>query len=163
MSEGWIRKHWFQLCVAGFIGLCFLYGLGRAGWYRFVTAKSVQPAQTDTCAMGSIDVAGFRNLVARIDGEGESGGGGCGGADSPASCLEALLKARIDSYMSVAGPDMVGRMMALHAVMRANKAVLLSQTTVPPRPTPRWQMSESYRKAFPERVEAPLVRRLELR
>lgn len=161
MSEAWVRKHWFQLCVAGVIGLCFLYGLGRAGWYRFVTAKSVQPAQTDICAMGSLDVPGFRNLVARIEREGESGGGGCGDASSPASCLQALLKRRIDGYMAVAGPNMIGRMMAMHAVMRANRAVLLSQTTVPPRPTPRWQLSESFRKAYPDRVEKPLVRRAE--
>ncbi|CAN7595440.1 hypothetical protein LJR009_005267 [Bosea sp. LjRoot9] len=161
MSGDWIRKHAFQLCVAGFIGLCFLYGLGRAGWYRFVTAKSVQPAQTDICAMGSLDVAGFRNLVSRIERDGESGGGGCGEASSPASCLQGLLKARVDSYMRVAGPDMIGRMMAMHAVMRANKAVLISQATVPPRQPPSWQISESYRKAFPDRVEKPLVRRAE--
>jgi hypothetical protein len=161
MSEDWVRKHGFQLGVAGFIGLCFLYGVGRAGWYRFVTAKSVDPAQTDTCAMGSLDAAGFRNLVARIDREGESGGGGCGDASSPNSCLKDLLKRRIDGYMSVAGPDMIGRMLAMHAVMRANKAVLLSQTTVSPRQPPSWQMFESYRKAFPDRVEKPLVRRAE--
>jgi hypothetical protein len=161
VSEEWIRRHGFQLCVAGFIGLCLLYALGRVGWYRFVTVKSVDPAQTDTCAMGSLDVSGFRNLVARIEREGETGGGGCGDARFPNGCLENLLKRRIDGYMSVAGPDMVGRIMAMHAVMRANRAVLLSQASLPPRPTPSWQMSESYRRAFPDRGEKPLVRRAE--
>ncbi len=133
MSGEWVRKHWFQLCVFGFIGLCLLYGFGRVGWYRLVTAKSVEPARTDTCAMGSLDAAGFRNLVARIERDGESGGDGCGDANSPNACLQNLLKRRIDGYMGVAGPDMVGRMMAMHAVMRANRAVLLSQATVAPR------------------------------
>lgn len=161
MSEGWIRKHVFQLCFFGFIGLCVLYTVGEVSWYRLVTAKSVQPAQTDSCAMGSLDIEAFRNLVARIERDGESGGGGCGKVSSPVSCLQDLLKKRIDSYMAVAGPDMVGRMMAMHAVMRANRAVLISQVTVPPRPTPIWQRSEAFRKAYPDRVEPPLVRRAE--
>lgn len=161
MSQEWVRKHWFQLGVAGIIGLCVLYGAGRAGWYRFVTAKSVQPAQTDTCALGSLDAAGFRALVARIERDGESGGAGCGDAGSPVACLEALLKRRIDGYMSVAGPDMIGRMMAMHAVMRANRAVLLSQSTVPPRLPPNLPGFEAYRRAFPDNAEKTVVRRAE--
>lgn len=52
--------------------------------------------------------------------------------DDSVGCLRRSLKERIDAIQQVAGPDMIGRIMAMHALMRANKAVLLSQATEAP-------------------------------
>ncbi|WP_147283776.1 hypothetical protein [Bosea caraganae] len=131
-EESWFWKHRWSLIPAGFVAACFAYGVGGALWYRFVTSGSNRPEQVETCALGSYDVAAFRALIARVRQDGGAGGGGCGKADDPGACLGRVLKERVDSVQRVAGPDMIGRIMAMHAVMRANKAVLLSQKTEPP-------------------------------
>lgn len=141
------------LLLAGFVVVGVAVGL----WYRFVTSGTNRPEIAETCALGSYDQAAFRALIGRVMREGGRGGGGCGDADLPRSCFERVLKERIDAIQKVAGPDMVGRMMAMHALMRANKAVLLSQTTIPPRAEMHFSVFDAYRRAFPEQANKPPV------
>lgn len=127
---------WTLAAVIG--GGALLYGLGSVLWYRFVTAGANRPEISENCALGSYDAAAMRALIARVQKEGAAGGGGCGGADYPFTCFRELLKARIAAVQQVAGPDMLGRVAAMHAIMRANRAALLSQETVAPRQRTRY-------------------------
>ncbi len=145
------------LMLAGVVSI----GLGIGAWYRFVTSGTNRPEITETCALGSYDVAAFRALIGRVAREGGRGDSGCGRETLPGDCFERSLKERIDAVHKVAGPDMIGRMMAMHAVMRANKAVLLSQTTVPPRQQFVHPALEAHRKAFPDSFKPPLAPRAE--
>lgn len=131
-EEGFVWKHRYSLIPIGFVLACAAYGAGSALWYRHVTSGTNRPEQVETCALGSYDAAAFRALIARVQNDGGRGGEGCGKADDPVGCLRRSLKERIDAIQQVAGPDMIGRIMAMHALMRANKAVLLSQATEQP-------------------------------
>jgi hypothetical protein len=130
-------------------------------WYRFVTSGTNRPEIAETCALGSYDQTAFRALIGRVMREGGRGDGGCRDVTLPGDCFERVLKERIDAVQKVAGPDMVGRMMAMHAVMRASKAVLLSQKTIPPRPPLNLPGMEAHRKAFPDAFKPPLPPRAE--
>jgi|GEM_PF-6574442 len=143
------------------LGAFVSVGLGIGLWYRFVTSGTNRPETTETCALGSYDQNAFRALIGRVAREGGRGGGGCGDVTLPGDCFERALRERIDSVQKVAGPDMIGRIMAMHAVMRANKAVLLSQTTIPPRKQIVHPVFEAHRKAFPDAFKPPLPPRAE--
>ena len=143
------------------LGAFVAVGLSIGLWYRFVTSGTNRPEMTETCALGSYDVAAFRALIGRVAREGGRGDGGCGRETLPEDCFERVLKERIDAVHKVAGPDMIGRMMAMHAVMRASKAVLLSQTTLRPREPLNFPGFEAHRKAFPDSFKPPLPPRAE--
>lgn len=136
-------------------------GLAIGLWYRFVTSGTNRPEIAETCALGSYDEAAFRALIGRVMREGGRGDGGCRDVTLPGDCFERVLKERIDAVQKVAGPEMVGRMMAMHAVMRASKAVLLSQKTIPPRQPVNFPGMEAHRKAFPDAFKPPLPPRAE--
>ncbi|TCR69799.1 hypothetical protein [Bosea sp. BK604] len=158
-EESWVWKHRWGLIPSVFLALCFAYGAGRALWYRHVTSASNRPEQVETCALGSYDQAAFRALITRVQKDGGRGGEGCGKVDDPASCLRRSLKERIDAIQQVAGPDMIGRIMAMHALMRANKAVLLAQATEAPEQPMRVDLSSPGFRMVPD--GAPKTRRAE--
>jgi hypothetical protein len=143
------------------LGAFVAVGLGIGLWYRFVTSGTNRPEVTETCALGSYDQAAFRALIGRVAREGGRGSGGCKDVTLPGDCFERVLRERIDAVQKVAGPDMIGRMMAMHAVMRASKAVLLSQRTIPPREQFVHPALEAHRKAFPQSFKPPLPPRAE--
>lgn len=135
-EESFVWKHRYSLIPLGFVLACVAYGAGSALWYRHVTSGANRPEQVETCALGSYDAEAFKALIARVQKDGGRGGEGCGKVEDPVGCLRRSLKERIDAIQQVAGPDMIGRIMAMHALMRANKAVLLSQETeAPEQPT----------------------------
>jgi hypothetical protein len=143
------------------LGAFVAVGLGIGLWYRFVTSGANRPEITETCALGSYDQNAFRALIGRVAREGGRGSGGCKDVTLPGDCFERVLRERIDAVQKVAGPDMIGRIMAMHAVMRASKAVLLSQTTVPPRKQIVHPVFEAHRRAFPDAFKQPLPPRAE--
>ncbi len=134
------------LMLAAFVFVGVSIGL----WYRLVTSGTNRPEIAETCALGSYDLPAFRGLIGRVMREGGRGGGGCGDLTLPGGCFERVLRERIDAVQKVAGPDMIGRIMAMHAVMRANKAVLLSQTTLRPREPIDFPAFAAHRKLVPE-------------
>jgi hypothetical protein len=156
LVELWRRlPDWaFGPLLLAFFVLC---GVTVGLWYRFVTSGTNRPEIVETCALGSYDQAAFRALIGRVMREGGRGGGGCEDATLPGDCFERVLKERIDAVQKVAGPDMIGRVMAMHAVMRASKAALLSQTTIPPRAEMNFAVFKAYREAFPEQANKPPV------
>ncbi len=143
------------------LGAFVTVGLSIGLWYRFVTSGTNRPEMTETCALGSYDENAFRALIGRVAREGGRGSGGCKDVTLPGDCFERVLRERIDAVQKVAGPDMIGRMMAMHAVMRANKAVLLSQTTLRPREPIKMPGWEAYERAFPQYAKPPLPPRAE--
>jgi hypothetical protein len=70
-----------------------------------------------------------------------------------------VLKERIDAIQQVAGPDMLGRIMAMHALMRANKAVLISQKTEAPEQPTRVESTSTGFRMVPN--GPPMTRRAE--
>jgi hypothetical protein len=114
------------------VAAAFLYGAGSKVWYQYVTSPRDDPARTETCALPGIDAVAFRALVARIELEGERGGGRCVKQPDEATCFQDLMRSRLAHYAPQIGSGMEARMMALHALMRANRAVLLAQETLPP-------------------------------
>lgn len=158
-EESFIWKHRWSLIPIVFVLACVAYGAGSALWYRHVTSGTNRPEQVETCVLGSYDAAAFRALIARVQKDGGRGGEGCGKVDEPVGCLRRSLKERIDAIQQVAGPDMIGRIMAMHALMRANKAVLLSQVTEAPEQPTRIESTSTGFRTVPD--GAPKVRRAE--
>jgi hypothetical protein len=109
------------------LGGAFFYGSGSALWYRYITSPANDPASTETCKIGSFDAEQFRGLIRKITADGARGGGNCYGQANEAQCFEDLMRRRIDTYAEQIGSGAAGRITAMHALMRANKAVLLTE------------------------------------
>ncbi|WP_426954220.1 hypothetical protein [Muricoccus radiodurans] len=128
-SDGW----WWPCLQALVLGGPLLVGAISSQFYK-ARSSGNRPAASDTCALGTTDAASFRHLISGVEAARQIGGGSCGRADSPGQCFSGLLRGRIDALARQTGPGMEARIMAMHAQMRAHKAVLLRQSSVPPRP-----------------------------